>query len=72
MTGLICACGSEDLFAIKPGHDPIFEHPRDKFGLPDLRQKPVVTVQEVPCSWQCRRCLEAAFPKLNKMEPAYG
>ena len=64
-------CGSA-VASIEPGHDAVYEHPRDMFGMPDLRQKPVVSVPEVPDVGRCLRCLQAAFPKLNKMEAAFG
>jgi hypothetical protein len=45
---IACACGSTVLFAIRPGHDAVHEHPQGLFGLPDLQQTPVVTTPEVP------------------------
>ena len=68
LRSLKCACGSSDLAAICPGHDAVYEHPRDMFGLPDLRQKPVVSTPEVPDVGRCLKCLREAFPALNKLE----
>lgn len=62
--GILCACGADDIAALAPGADAIHEHPHDMFGLPDLRQTPVVSVPGIPMVARCLACLMARFPAL--------
>lgn len=68
----ICACGSDNIFALSPGADEIREHPRDIFGLPDLRQTPVVSVPEISTVARCMACATRLWRGLNRVEAACG
>jgi hypothetical protein len=66
LSDLRCAgCGSDQVMSVDPGHLPVYEHPRDMFGLPDLRQKPVVTDPGRPVVGLCIDCLSSRYPALN-------
>jgi hypothetical protein len=51
-----CACGSADLFAIKPGALAEYGPPLDERGWPDLAATPVLKVAEIPDVFTCRAC----------------
>lgn len=62
---ILCHCGSPAV-AIRPGADPEFGHPPDMFGLPDLRQKPVVMIAEIPDEGWCAEHWSASWARIER------
>lgn len=61
-----CACGSTEIFAIKPGAPPVYAPPLDLHGWPDLAARPTLIVAEVRDIFRCRACMTRTVQQPGK------
>jgi hypothetical protein len=57
LPGLKCKCGSADIFALKPGIDPVYGVARDLFGKEDKRLPPILIEAGEPDVGTCFGCM---------------